>query len=175
MTIKKQLLTALILMASFAAFAQTNMKSYKAGHAFQVSIPDYMTKTTGINDAATFQFDNTVKDIGGFIIVDTKDELELVQLKFTSAQEFYESFIKDFLIKEKNRTIASPQLKSVDGYSYVETDASFYSKESKMEIYYYIGIVETKNAFYKLLCYGGIDSKEKFKADFQKILYSIKD
>lgn len=170
-----QILFMTVLIFSLTTNAQTTMKNYKAGHAFDVSLPDYMTETTGINDVATIQFNNTVKDIGGYIIVDTKKELELVQMKFSSAQEFYENFIVDFLVKQKNRTISEPKVHSIEGLNYVECDASFYSKESKIEIYYYVGIVETKNAYYKLLCYGGIDSKEKYKADFQKILYSIKD
>ena len=170
-----QILFMTVLIFSLTSNAQTTMKNYKAGHSFDVSLPDYMTETTGINDVATIQFNNTVKDIGGYIIVDTKRELELVQMKFSSAQEFYENFIVDFLVKQKNRTISEPKVHSIEGLNYVECDASFYSKESKIDIYYYVGIVETKNAYYKFLCYGGIDSKEKYKADFQKILYSIKD
>jgi hypothetical protein len=164
-----------VLFFSLTVFAQTNMKNYTAGHTFEVSIPDYMTKTTGLNDAATFQFNNSVKDIAGFIIFDTKEELEIAGLKYTNAQEFYESFIKDFLAKEKNRKISEPKIQTIGDINIVECDASFYSKESKTEIYYFVGVVETKKAFYKLLCLGGIDSKEKYKADFQKILYSIKD
>ena len=164
-----------VLFFSLTMFAQTNMKNYKAGHTFEVSIPDYMTKTTGLNDAATFQFRNSVKDIAGFIIFDTKADLELVELKYTNAQEFYDEFIKDFLAKQKNRNISEPKIQTVGDNNYVECDASCYSKESKTDIYYFVGVVETKNAFYKLLCFGGIDNKEKYKADFQKILYSIKD
>lgn len=164
-----------VLFFSLTMFAQTNMTNYKAGHTFDVSIPDYMTKTTGLNDAATFQFQNTVKDIAGFIIYDTKEDLELVELKYTNAQEFYESFIKDFLDKQKNRNISEPKIQTIGDINFVECDASCYSKESKTDIYYFVGIVETKKAFYKLLCFGGIENKEKYKADFQKILYSIKD
>lgn len=160
---------------SISIFAQTNMKNYKAGHAFEVSIPDYMTKTTGLNDDATFQFHNSVKDIAGLIIVDTKEDLELVELKYSNAQEYFESFIDNFLVKQKNRVISAPMIQSFDNVDVIECDASFYSKESKIDIYYLVGVAETKNAFYKLLCFGSLEDKEKYKSDFQKILYSIKD
>lgn len=169
------ILTTALVLVTTTTFAQTTMKEYKAGHVFNVSLPDYMTRTTGLNDAATIQFNNTVKDIAGFIIFDTKDELELVQMKFSSVNEFYDVFIKDFLKGQKNRTISQPSFQTIGDNKYVECEASYYSKESKIDIYYYIGIVETKNAYYKLLCFGGMDSKEKYKADFQKTLYSIKD
>jgi hypothetical protein len=164
-----------VSLALSNTLAQTKMKSYKAGHAFELNLPDYMTKTSGLNDAAIIQFNNSVKDIAGFIIIDTKEDLELVEMKFTSVTEFYDFFIKDFIIDQKDRKISEPILKTIGDYNYIECDASYYDEESKIEIYYFIGIVETKTTFYKLLCFGGIVSKEKYKADFQNILYSIKD
>jgi hypothetical protein len=38
-----------------------------------------------------------------------------------------------------------------------------------------VGIVETKTAYYKVLSWAAAENKDKFKADFQKILYSLKD
>jgi len=168
-------LIATILLAGMTVCAQTTMKEHKAGHVFYVNLPDYMTKTTDLNDAASIQFINKIKDIAGYIIFDTKEELELVNMKFSNATEFYETFIKDFLVKQKSRKVSEPQIKCMNGNTYVESDVTYLDKESKMEIYFYVGIVETKNSFYKLLCYGGIDSKEKYRSDFQAILYSLKD
>lgn len=168
-------LTTVFFFLTSTIIAQTTMKEYKAGHIFDVSLPDYMTKTTGLNDDASIQFNNTVKDIAGLIIFDTKQELELLNMKFSNVNEFYEIFIKDFLTKQKNRTISQPSYQTIGNNNYIECDASYYDKDSKLDIYYYVGIIETKNAYYKLLCFGGIDSKDKYKSDFQKILYSIKD
>lgn len=172
---KISFLLVTILLTSMTVCAQTTMKEHKAGHVFYVSLPDYMTKATDLNDAASIQFQNTVKDIYGYVIYDTKEELELVNMKFSNATEFYETFIKDFLAKQKSRKVSEPQINNINGNSYVESDVTYYDKDSKLEIYFYVGIVETKNAFYKLLCYGGIESKEKYKKDFQAILYSLRD
>jgi hypothetical protein len=38
-----------------------------------------------------------------------------------------------------------------------------------------VGVVETKTAYYKVLSWAVAENKDKFKADFQKILYSLKD
>ncbi|MBP1617974.1 MAG: hypothetical protein H6Q14_1801 [Bacteroidetes bacterium] len=175
MKLKIAILTTTLFFITSTIFAQTVMKEYKAGHVFDVSLPDYMSKTTGLNDAASIQFKNSVKDIAGFIIFDTKEELEFANMKFSSVNEFYDLFIKDFLEGQKSREISQPTVHTLGQNKYVECDASYFDEESKLSIYYYVGIVETKNAYYKLLCYGGMDSKEKYKADFQKILYSIKD
>jgi hypothetical protein len=57
----------------------------------------------------------------------------------------------------------------------VECDASYYDEEIKAEIYYLAGVVETKSAYYKVISWSSVENKDKFKPDFQKILYSIKD
>jgi hypothetical protein len=167
--------SSILILVTTMTFAQSNIKEYKAGHVFYVSLPDYMSKTTGINDAAVIQFKNTIKDVAGFIIEDNKEELTLAQMTFSSIIDFYDYFIKDFLVNEKKRNISQAVSKTIGETKFIECDASYYDKDSKLEIYYFIGIAETKDAFYKVLCYGSLENKDKFKADFQKILYSIRD
>lgn len=163
------------ILISTMCFSQTTFKEEKAGHIFYVSLPDYMSKTVGLNTSATIQFKNTVKDIAGFIIEDNKEELRLAEMNYTSINEFHEDFIKDFLIDEDKRNVSKPQIKKIGETNFTECDVSYYDKDSKIEIYYFVGIAETSSAYYKLLCWGELENKDKFKADFQKILYSIKD
>jgi len=172
---KIAILTTTLVLITSTTFAQKTMKEYKAGHVFYVSLPDYMSKTSGQNDDAVIQFKNTIKDIAGFIIEDNKEELSLVDMKFSSINDFYDNFIKTFLIKQKNRKISEPVSQTIGDNKFIEIDATYFDKDAKMDIYYFVGIVETKDAFYKVYCYGNLEAKDKYKADFQKILYSIKD
>ena len=168
-------LTTTLLLFTATSFAQTTMKEYKAGHVFYVSLPDYMSKTTGMNDAAVIQFKNSLKDVAGFIVEDNKEELVLAEMVFSSIDDFYDNFIKDFLVDQEKRIISQTKSQTIGKVKFIESDASYLDKDSKMEIYYFVGIAETKDAFYKVLCFGSLENKDKFKADFQKILYSIKD
>lgn len=168
-------LTTSLLLITATSLAQTGMKEYKAGHVFYVSLPDYMSKTTGMNDAAVIQFKNTLKDVAGFIIEDNKEELVLAEMVFSSIDDFYDNFIKGFLVDQERRTISSTKSQTIGKVKFIECDASFFDKESDLEIYYLVGIAETKEAFYKVLCFSSLENKDKYKADFQKILYSIKD
>ena len=174
---KKQitLTYALLLLLSTLAIAQTNMVSYKAGHVFDISLPDYMGKTFGLNNSATIQYKSVLKDVYGFVILDTKEELKLAEMTFVSISDFYDNFIKDFLKDEKKRRISRPVYQKIGDVSFAESDASYYDGEAKIEIYYLVGVVETKNAFYKVLSWCSLENKDKFKADFQKTLYSVKD
>jgi hypothetical protein len=158
------------------SFAQTTtFRPEKAGHVFTISLPNYMAKTGGINTSAAIQFKNTVKDIAGFVIYDTKEELKLIDMVYGSAIEFFEDFSKDFLKDEEKRTLSKPISKKIGNTNFIEFEASYYDKESKIEIAYVIGIVETPTAFYKILCWSALENKDKYKADFQKIIYSLKD
>ena len=169
------ILTSILLLVSTSLFAQTAMKEYKAGHIFNISLPDYMSKTAGLNSAATIQFINVEKDVAGIVIEDTKEDLQLADVKYASAKDFYDEFIKDFLKDEPKRKVSTPINKKNGTTNFIETDVSYYDNDSKVEIYYFVGIVETTNAYYKILCWGTLETKDTYKADFQKIFYSLKD
>lgn len=175
-TIMKKLFIILLAFSGIASmsFGQS-AKNLKAGNVFSIDVPEYMSRTVGLNSAATLQFKNEVKDVYGFIIEDSKEELALAEKNFKNAGEFYEYFIKDFLVGEEKREIGKETTKSKNSLHYVESEASYYDSEYDIEIYYYLGIIETKNNFYKLICYTSRANKDQYKDDFRKILYSLRD
>ena len=75
--------------------AQTKLKEHKAGHCFEIGLPAYMSKTIGLNDASAIQYKSVIKDVYGFVIFDTKEELSIAEMKYASINEFYEDFIND--------------------------------------------------------------------------------
>jgi hypothetical protein len=172
---KKLIYTSVLLFFTTLALGQTAMKPHTVGHPVYVSLPDYMNRTIGLNDDAIFQYKSEVKDVYGYVIEDNKEELKLAEMNFTSITEFYDEFIKGFVEGEEKVTQSKPVSQKKGEINFIEADVSYYSKEAKTDIYYLIGIVETKTAFYKILNYCTLDNKAKFKADFQKILYSLKD
>ncbi|OOV26409.1 hypothetical protein BXU11_13075 [Flavobacterium sp. LM5] len=167
-------LKLLLLIWTTKSIAQTNLKQYRAGHAFDIGLPDYLSKTSGLNSSAAIQYQNKVKEIYGFVIFDTKEELELAEMKYTSINEFYEDFMKDFLKDEKS-AVSKPVFQKIGDINFVECDVVFTNEEEKTEIYYLVGIVETKNSFYKVLTWTAAEDKNKYKDDFKKIVYSLKD
>ena len=172
---KKTIIALATLFAVNFSFSQTVMKPHTVGHPIHISLPDYMIRTIGLNDDASIQFKNEVKDVAGFIIEDNKDELKLAEMSYSSITEFYDEFIKEFVKGEEKLQQSKPVSKKVGDINFIEADVSYFDKEAEAEIYYLIGIVETKTAYYKVLSYCSLENKAKFKADFQKILYSLKD
>ena len=172
---KKTIIALVSLFAVNFSFSQTVMKPHTIGHPIYISLPDYMTRTIGLNDDASIQFKNEVKDVAGFVIEDNKEELKLAEMTYSSINEFYDEFIKEFVKGEEKLQQSKPVSKKSGDISFIEADVSYFDKDAETEIYYLIGIVETKTAYYKVLSYCSLENKAKFKADFQKILYSLKD
>lgn len=171
----KSFITALLVLSALLSQAQTTMKPYTVGHPFNISLPDYMTRTTGINTSASIEFKNTVKDVYGFVIVDDKETLRLAEMSFSGVQEFYEDFIKGFMEGEEKVKKSTAVTKKEGTATFLEADVSYFDKDAKTEIYYLIGVVETPHAFYKVLSYCSLENKAKFREDFRKILYSLRD
>ena len=163
------------LIMTLATFGQGGTKTYKAGHVFSITLPDYMSRTVGLNSTANFQYKSYVKDVYGFVIGDDKEELKLAELNFDSVTEFHEDFMKSFLTDAEKKNIGTPVVKKIGETSFLECDVTYFDKEAGGEIYYLVGVVETKSAFYKILSWSLGENKGKFKADFQKILYSFKN
>lgn len=164
-----------VFLSSAVCIGQTKFTQQKAGNIFYMSLPDYMTRTSGLNDVATLQYKNSVKDVYTIVIEDSKEELNIVDIYYSSINEFQEDFSNDFLKDEEKKTFSKPKFQSKDDTNFAEFDASYYDKDTNIEIYYLIGIVETKTHFYKVLSWTKKENKEKFKADFQKTLYSFKE
>lgn len=166
---------SLSILAAHAQVQPATMKEYKVGQPFSISLPSYMTKTVGLNSSSAIQFKSEEKDVYGFVIQDSKEEMKLAGVKSGTLMEFYDDFMTDFGKDDQDRKVGTPVKQTKNGLNFIEVDYTYFDKSAEMNIYYFIGIVETKNAFYKVFCWCAATEKAKFKADFQKIFYSVKE
>jgi hypothetical protein len=170
---KKAIILLVSLLSINLSFSQTPVTEKKIGHTFYISVPDYFTKTLDLNDDAVAQYESAVKDAYCFVIEDSKEDLELVNMKFVSLNDFYTYFEGEFLKDLKKRKIDKPTSFKNGETNYMQVDASYYSEESKIDIYYQVTLIETKNYFYKVYCYTALDNKAIQKADFEKMGASL--
>lgn len=172
---KTSVLSLCFFLSCTLLSAQTAMKTITVGHPFTISLPDYMTRTIGLNSNAALEYKNTVKDVFGFVIIDDKESLRLAEISFSGVEEYYEDFIKDFIEGEEKVKQSKPLVQQNAAGKFLEADLSYFDKDAKTEIYYLVGLVETPKSYYKILSYCTLENKAKFKEDFKKILYSLKD
>jgi hypothetical protein len=168
---------AIMLMAFNTSNAQTAFNENKIGHVYTISVPDYMTKTTGLNAAASAQYQGLTKSAATLVIDESKESLELESLKFSSAQEYYDYLMKTFLQDKEDRYISKSKTFKVGDVTFVQAEASCYLTEQKTKIFYLETIAETPTYFYQIMSYtwGDKEDYEKVKKDLEKIAASLKE
>jgi len=164
----------ILLVFCETSSAQTKMDKYEVGQ-FTVSLPDYMSKTGGLNPDAVLQFRNMVRDVSGYIIRKEKSVKEIDNSANPNINQVYDQFFKEFLINKEERKVASANVGTNGDAKFMSTDLTYLDEETVIYYYYFVGIVETKNAFYKVICTSSLDFKNQYKNDFRKIFNSIKD
>jgi hypothetical protein len=164
-----------LLCLSISAHSQTRLTEVKTGHVVSFAIPEYMSRTVGINSAAFLQFKSAVKDLYTFVIEDSKEELALVEMKFSTCMEFYDFTINDFLVGEKNRKVSTPKAFSEGGVNFVQSELTYYDKEAKADIYYNITVAETGNHFYQILSFTSLENSAAVKEDCSKLALSLRE
>ena len=164
---------ALLLIISVTANSQTKFVEKKIGHVYTINVPDYMTKTLELNSAATCQYSNVKKNAYMIVIEDSKEDLELVNSKYTNPGDFYEDFVKSFSQNKENVQVSEVKNLVINGNKAVQSEMT--AVVDSTNIYYLLTVVETKSYFYKLLCWTLPDNKDALKSDFVKMVSSLKD
>lgn len=145
----------------------------KGGNCFSLEIPNYLTKTYDLNDVASLQYNNTLKEAYVIVIEDSKDELKTLGMLFINSNDFLENFIKDYQIESKNRTISEISEFESNGNGHSQVEMTWSAENSG--IYMLITSVETNHHFYKILCWTLLEYKDNFKDDYLTISKSLRD
>lgn len=153
--------------------AQTKFSDKVGGHVYTMSIPDYMVKTYELNDVATLQYQNSSKEAYIVVIEDAKDQLESLGMKFTSANNFLEEFIKDYKTDNDNRAVKNNLTFKASGNDCAQLE--LYWTEDETDFFMLITAIETKTHFYKILNWTITDNVKTLKNDFQAIAKSLRD
>lgn len=166
------LLFSIAILISTAVSSQ-GFSGKQGGHCYTLDIPDYMVKTYGLNDNATLQYQNTSKEAYTIVIVDTKDELEYLGLKFVDSRDFLDGFMADYMKDAKNRSQSSVTEFKSNNNSHSQVELRW--EKDDLKFYMLITVVETKTHFYKILCWTTLENVEKLKNDYLTISKSLKD
>ncbi|WP_299709159.1 hypothetical protein [uncultured Pontibacter sp.] len=162
-----------LLVGASISVAQTKFAERKGGHAYKMDIPDYMVKTFDLNDVASLQYYNKTKEAYTIVVDDEKEHLELLGMKFTSAEEFLNNFAADYKKEEKKRKLGKTRSFEANGNNVAQTELRW--KDEEGEFFMLISAVETKTHFYKVLCWTLAANEAQLKEDFKQLSASIQD
>lgn len=167
---KKLLFFLIIICLTPDLFSQTFINT-KAGNCFTIDIPDYMTKTFELNDVASLQYTNSMKEAYTIVIEDSKEQLESMGMKFVTPRDFLDHFLKEFKKDSKKRKLSTFINFEANGNKHSQVELTW--EEDDAKFYMLITIAETSMHFYNIMCWTIQDNKDMLKDDYLKISKSI--
>lgn len=169
---KKYSLLLAGLIIGLHSFAQ-DFVTQSGGHCFTLDLPGYLTKAWDLNEVASLQYQNTMKDVYVVVIEDNKEQLESLGMKFTGPQEFLDNFLNGYQQEAKKRKVFRlPEFEN-NGIRHAQAEISW--KEDDVDFYMLATIAESPKHFYKILCWTTVQNSDKYMDDFKKIAKSLKE
>jgi len=167
----------LFLLASLMFLSQIviaqNFSREQGGHCYSLDIPDYMMRTYQLNEVASLQYINAAREAYIIVIEDSKAHLNEVGMKFTSAEDFLNSFIRDYQINSENRKQGEISTFISNKQKHAQVEISWTSEGT--DLHMLITTVETEGYFYKILCWTNADNKSDLFPDFKRAAKSLKE
>ena len=160
-----------ILSSEDLSAQSSGFQELKVGHVYHVAIPDYMTRSFSLNDAASLQYLNAAKETYVIVIEDDKEQLLEAGISFKDPKEFYDHFERSFA--DKSSAIESKQNIQINGYPAFQVEIT--KPFGGYNVHYLVTVIESDTHFYKMLAWTIEDYKNQYLADFKRIASSFRE
>lgn len=171
-------LTAFAVFNTIPSFSQTKFVEQKAGHIIYMSLPEYMVKTSELNDVASMQYMNKAKEAYVVVIEDSKEDLEAGGTKYVGLKDFHDSVIESLKSEDPKAQESKPTEFQQNGNKFYQTDlnATLQTEDGKeIKVTYLVTYVESKTHYYQILCWTLASNYKNLVGDFKKIAETIRD
>lgn len=178
----KAAITAIALLLLVSCGDDEKTETVKIGGKYLLELPSYLTKTKGLNDDASLEYQNAIREL--YVVVIDEDKAELQ--KVLDENELYDIYPNDLdgytkLVTEnfeKGFSLDNPPVSKdikINGLS-----AKVMSFEGKVDgiqkmVYYKMAFVEGKNRYYQVMTWTLAERKEKYEPVMQKMIDSFKE
>ncbi len=169
----KILYSILFLCAFTTVSISQNLERKKAGNCFTMEMPSYMAKTFDLNDVAILQYTNAVMEAYVVVIDDSKEELNSLKMIFQSPTDFLTNFTDTYQLDAEKRSISETREFESNENQHSQLEMTW--SEGETSFYMLITVVETKEHYYKILCWTLLRNKELLKKDYLAISKSLID
>ena len=151
------------------------------GH-YQMDVPDYMTSSTELNDEASLQYENSIKET--YVIVINEEKQMLIDL-FTEIGSWDESItpLENYVAIQTESMESSlnilnkkgPNDKKVNGMPVMVYEYDGYAPGISYEIYYYMAYIEGEDELFMVSAWCLGEDKDTYKDTFVKMIESFKE
>jgi hypothetical protein len=170
---RKFLFSIFILSAFASCNNETVFKEVKVNNRYSISIPDYLQPCTDLHKDASFQYQNTDKDIYAIVIDERKKTMENYDLDYDIDLYFNSIAKQPFLETIKEGKVSPPGRQDINGHKALVADIT--GKVDGTAVYYRMAVIETPFAFYQILVWTRADNKDKYFPDMVKMIESFKE
>jgi len=150
---------------------ETAFKEVKVNDRYAISIPEYLQPCTDLHKDASFQYQNTDKDIYAFVIDERKKTMAKYDLDYDI--DLYFKVASEPFLETKNGKVSPPAHEKIDGHDALVTEIT--GNLDGIDVYYKMGVVETPYAFYQILTWTRADNKAKYESDMKRMIESFKE
>lgn len=170
---RKLLVSIVLLLWISSCKKETTFKEVKVNDRYSISIPDYLQPCVDLHKDASFQYQNTDRDIYAFVIDERKKTMANYDLDYDINLYFKNIASQPFSQTLKNGKVSEPEHKKVDGHEALVSEIT--GSVDGIDVYYKMEVVETPYAFYQILTWTRADKKEEFEPDMDTMIESFKE
>ncbi|MBN4072921.1 hypothetical protein JYT74_02655 [Crocinitomix catalasitica] len=149
---------------------------------YKMHIPDYMEQAYTLNEEASLQYQNIVKETYCIIIDEPKDEfVEVFELmgdydNSKSVIDNYSGVQVGFLTEGIDVSVQTdPKSKKINGLAAVIVEIEGMAQGVLYEIFYYLTFIEGADDLYMIMAWTLQESKDEYKATFAKMVESFEE
>jgi hypothetical protein len=152
---------------------ETAFKEVKVNDRYSISIPEYLQPCVDLHKDASFQYQNTDKDIYAIVIDERKKTMAKYDLDYDIDLYFKNIASQPFLETIKNGKVTTPVRETINGNSALVSEIT--GNVDGIDAYYKMGVIETPYAFYQILTWTRADNKDKYENDMKRMIESFKE
>ncbi|MEL1246216.1 hypothetical protein AAEO56_18220 [Flavobacterium sp. DGU11] len=177
MKIKTAIATLALLL--IVSCGKEKTETIKIDGKYLIELPADLTKTTGLNDIASLQYQNAEKDLYVVIFDEGKHELHRA-LKESGLNVLYPNDLSGYMkLAIGNYTADLDTFPPVNDVKIGGLNAKTMAFEGRVQklskVYYKMAFIEGKNRYYQIMTWTRADRKEEHEATMQKIIDSFKE
>ncbi len=176
----KYLSVSIGILFLFSCNQATKMQEVKVKNQYAIDLPDFLSVSTDLNENASLQYKNILKEFYIIIIDESKDEMQKA-LDNNALQGLYENnldgYSKLILDNFESNVEVSYQSEKRDTTIHnlkaklVEYDAI----SNKVDAYFKYALVEGKSHYYQVLLWTLKDKKNEHSSDMSKIIGTFRE
>ncbi|WP_294824792.1 hypothetical protein [uncultured Flavobacterium sp.] len=150
------------------------------GETYSLQIPESMSRTSQLNDQASLQYQNPMKELYIIVIDETKEEMQaaiddnsLYDIYSNDLQGYYDLVSNNILSTLSRDTLPRPTDTTINGLK-----AKVLNVEGPVEgqdIYWKFAFVEGKKKYYQIMAWTLANRREKHEKAMEEMIASFKE